>query len=73
MLTYKYSGYLTIINDDKTLTTEDLYFELFNPRVITRNEVKELALEKLSLNHKIYGVDSVSYAMTIAQMIYEVT
>lgn len=66
MLTYKYSGYLTIINDDKTLTTEDLYFELFNPRVITRNEVKELALEKLSLNYKIYGVDSVSYAMTIA-------
>lgn len=66
MLTYKYSGYLTIINDDKTLTTEDLYFELFNPRVITRNEVKELALEKLSLSYKIYGVDSVSYAMTIA-------
>lgn len=66
MLTYKYSGYLTIINDDKTLTTEELYFELFNPRVITRNEVKVLALEKLSLNYKIYGVDSVSYAMTIA-------
>lgn len=66
MLTYKYSGYLTIINDDKTLSTEDLYFELFNPRVITRNEVKELALEKLSLSYKIYGVDSVSYAMTIA-------
>lgn len=66
MLTYKYSGYLTIINDDKTLTTEDLYFELFNPRVITRNEVKELALEKLSLSYKIYGVDSVRYAMTIA-------
>jgi len=66
MLAYKYSGYLTIINDDNTLTTEDLYFELFNPRVITRNEVKELALEKLSLSYKIYGVDSVSYAMTIA-------
>ena len=66
MLTYKYSGYLTIISDDKTLSTEDLYFELFNPRVITRNEVKELALEKLSLSQKIYGVDSVSYAMTIA-------
>lgn len=66
MLTYKYSGYLTIINDDKTLTTEDLYFELLNPRVITRNEVKELTLRGLSLSHKIYGVDSVSYAMTIA-------